>query len=122
MQERRILVVEDDPDLRETLASAMAESGAEVVVAADGVEALERLRTGPRPAVVLLDLRLPRLGGEELLTELRADPRFERLPVITMTAGYGSVSGPEVVARLQKPFDLEDLRRIVESLFDAPAP
>jgi len=119
MQARRILIVEDDDDIREALASAMQEAGAEVVLAADGIEALEQLRTGPRPAVVLLDLRLPRLGGEGFLAEMRADPRFDRLPVITMTAGYGSVQGNDIVARLQKPFDFEDLRRIVESLFDS---
>lgn len=121
MSNKRILIVEDDEDVREALASAMTQAGAEVVVASDGVEALERLRASPRFAVVLLDLRLPRLGGEELVAELRADPRFERLPVITMTAGYGSVPGPDIVARLQKPFDLDDLLRIVESLFESPA-
>ena len=120
MPERRILIVEDDADVREALAMAMRDAGAEVDLAEDGVAALERLRTGPSPAVVLLDLRLPRLGGEGLVAALRADPRFERLPIITMTAGTGSVSG-DVVARLQKPFDFDDLRRIVESLFDAPS-
>ncbi|HEX9244343.1 MAG TPA: response regulator, partial [Anaeromyxobacter sp.] len=88
---RRILIVEDDPDIRAALASAMSEAGAEVLLAEDGVAALAQLRNGPRPAVVLLDLRLPRLGGEGFLAEMRADPKFERLPVITMTAGAGSV-------------------------------
>jgi CheY-like chemotaxis protein len=119
MARRSILIVEDDPDVREALASAMTAAGAEVLLAADGVEALERLRSGPSPAVMLLDLRLPRLAGEEVLAEVRADPRFDRLPVITMTAGFGSPEGSEVVAHLRKPFDLEDLLRIVESLFDA---
>ncbi len=117
---RRILIVEDDPDIRAALASAMSEAGAEVLLAEDGVAALAQLRNGPRPAVVLLDLRLPRLGGEGFLAEMRADPKFERLPVITMTAGAGSVPGNDIVARLHKPFDFDDLRRIVESLFDAP--
>jgi CheY-like chemotaxis protein len=116
---RRILIVEDDADVREALAMAMRDAGAEVTLAEDGVAALEQLRRGPSPAVVLLDLHLPRLGGEGFLAELRADSRFERLPVITMTAGTGSLPGDDIVARLQKPFDFADLRRIVESLFEA---
>jgi CheY-like chemotaxis protein len=121
MNERRILIVEDDADIRDALADAMSDAGVEVVVAEDGVDALDRLRTGPRPAVILLDLRLPRLGGEEFLREMRADPRFEHVPVITMTAGTGSAEGSDIVARLQKPIDLDDLRQIVMSLFDAAA-
>ncbi len=121
MKCRRILIVEDDEDIRAALADAMAEVGAEVVVAEDGLDALEKLRAGPRPTVILLDLRLPRLGGEGFLREMRADPRYEHVPVITMTAGAGSVEGNDVVARLHKPFDLEDLREIVVSLLDAAA-
>jgi CheY-like chemotaxis protein len=101
MQQRRILIIEDDADIRTAIAEAMADAGAEVVVAEDGVDALERLHAGPCPAVVLLDLRLPRLGGQDFLDQLRADVRYEHLPVITMTV------------------DVEDLRRIVESLLDA---
>ena len=88
------------------------------MVAEDGLDGLERLRKGPRPAVILLDLRLPRLGGEGFLDALRSDPRFEQIPVITMTAGVDWLAGGEIVARLNKPFDFEDLRRIVESLFE----
>lgn len=118
MAERRILIVEDDDDIRAALAGAMRDAGAVVDVACDGEEALARLRTGPRPAVVLLDLRLPRLDGEGFLAAVRADPRLERLPVITMTAGTREVAGDDIVARLHKPFDPEDLRQIVESLLD----
>jgi CheY-like chemotaxis protein len=122
MSARRILIVEDDADIREALAEAMSEApGAEVIVAVDGLDALERLRDGPRPAVILLDLRMPRLSGQELLDLLRADPRYEDLPVITMTAGIGRAEADDIVAHLQKPVDLDDLRRIVESLFDAAA-
>jgi CheY-like chemotaxis protein len=121
MSSRRILIVEDDADIRAALAEAMSDAGIEVVVAEDGVDALEQLRHGVRPAVILLDLRLPRLGGQEFLEELRADVRFEQVPVITMTAGTSRAEGDEIVARLRKPFDLQDLREIVESLFDAAA-
>lgn len=121
MGSRRILIVEEDADIRSALADAMRESGAEVVVAADGVDALERLREGPCPAVILLNLRLPRLGGKEFLAAVRADARFEHVPVITMTAGASRAEGGDIVARLHKPFDVDDLRQIVESLFEVAA-
>jgi CheY-like chemotaxis protein len=121
MTDKRILIVEDDADIREALAEAMADAGAEVVVAADGVDALDRLREGPRPSVILLDLRLPRLGGDEFLREMRSDPRFEHVPVITMTAGTTAAESNDIVARLHKPIDLDDLRDIVMSLFDMAA-
>lgn len=119
--DRRILIVEDDADIRAALAEAMRDAGAEVVVATDGLDALARLRTGPCPSVVLLDLRMPRLNGQAFLEELRSDARFEHLPVITMTAGSSRAEGEDIVARLQKPVDVDDLRRIVESLFDVAA-
>src|SRR5512133_2644549 len=119
MAVRRIVVVGDDPEVHEALADAMSDACAEVVVAADVVDALALLCSGPR--VILLDLRLPRLGGDELLRVMRADPRLEHVPVITMTAGGGAAEDPDVVARLHKPLDLADLRAIVLSLFEAAA-
>ena len=116
-----ILIVEDDADFREALAEAMRDTGAEVVLAADGLDALDRLRGGPRPVAILLDLGLPRLGGKEFLDRLRADPRYEDLPVITMTGGVGHLEDDGIVARLAKPMEIDDLRRIVESLIDAAA-
>lgn len=121
MPQRSILIVEDDADTRCALAEAMRAAGADVVVAEDGVDALERLRAGPCPSVVLLDLRLPRLGGQAFLDQLRSDVRYEHLPVITMTGGTSRAEGEDIVARLNKPVDVDDLRRIVESLLEAAA-
>ncbi|HEX9305940.1 MAG TPA: response regulator [Anaeromyxobacter sp.] len=119
--QRRILIIEDDDDIRAALAEAMEDAGADVVVAADGIDGLARLREGPRPVVILLDLRMPRLGGEEFLREMRADARFEHVPVITMTGGSSVADGSDIVARLHKPIDVDGLRQIVESLFEAAA-
>jgi CheY-like chemotaxis protein len=111
-----ILIVEDDADYREALSVALAEVGVEIAAAGDGVEALAQLRGGPLPSVILLDLRLPRMSGEEFLREMRSEPRFADVPVITMTGGTGAVHGNDVVARLHKPIDIADLRAIVQSL------
>jgi len=116
---RRILVIEDDPDVRSALADALSAAGAEVVVASDGQDGLDRVRAGCRPSVILLDLRMPRLDGDAFLREMRSDPSLEHVPVITMTAGLDTPQERDVVAHLRKPFDLDDLLGIVLSLCDA---
>lgn len=121
MSRTRILVIEDDADVRESLALAIERAGAHVVFARDGLDGLDRLRSGPPPSVILLDLRMPRLGGEEFLRELRADARYEHVPVITMTAGTDVVGEADVVGHLRKPFDLHDLLEMVLSLVGADA-
>lgn len=118
---KRILVVEDDADVRDALAEAMRHAGLLVDVAVDGMDGLERLRAGIMPALVLLDLRLPRLGGEELLRAMREDEELAHVPVITMTAGSDPADGGDVVAHLHKPFELDDLLEIVLSVVGASA-
>jgi CheY-like chemotaxis protein len=115
----RILIVEDDRDVREALAGAFDGAGVRVDVAEDGLAGLAQLANGPLPAVILLDLRMPRLGGEDFLRAIRGDRRYDAVPVITMTAGTESPDRDEVVAHLKKPFDLDDLLGIVLSLCEA---
>ena len=98
----RILVVEDDPDIRELLVDSLSVD-AEVEGAADGLDALERLRLDPLPSVILLDLRMPRLSGLELLRLLEAAPGHP--PVVTMSACTSSAP-PGAAAHLQKPFSI----------------
>jgi CheY-like chemotaxis protein len=97
MKDRIILLVEDDPD-DEALALRALESNNvwnQVVVARDGVEALDYLfgtgvyegrDTSVMPAVILLDLKLPKIDGLEVLRRLRADERTRLLPVVIMTS------------------------------------
>ena len=113
---KRILIIEDDTDVREALGDAMRDAGLAVDVAPDGIEGLERLRTGDVPSLILLDLRLPRLCGEQFLHAMRDDEEFAHIPVITMTAGAEPTGDGEVVAHLHKPFDLHDLLQIVLSV------
>jgi two-component system response regulator len=97
MHKRAILLVEDNPDDEELTLMALKENNIlnEVVVARDGVEALEYLlgagqgtgrdRAG-LPQLILLDLKLPKLGGLEVLQRLRADPRTQLIPVVVLTS------------------------------------
>lgn len=97
MESKPILLVEDNPDDIDLTLFALTQSNImnEVVVARDGVEALDYLFGRGRdvqrdlrqmPQVILLDLKLPRLDGLEVLRQIRADPRTRRLPVIILTS------------------------------------
>jgi CheY-like chemotaxis protein len=116
---QRILIIEDDPVVREALGGALADAGLAVDAAADGIDALDRLRAGPIPALVLLGLRLPKLCGEEFLRAMRDDEAYEHVPVITMAAECDPAKSADVVAHLHKPFDLHDLLQIVLSVVGA---
>lgn len=108
----RILVVEDEPDIREMLVACLSQE-AQVEGAADGQEALELLARGPTPSVILLDLRMPRLSGEGVLRALDQAPA--RPPVVTMSACTRRAPRG-AAAHLDKPFTIEDalavLRRV----------
>ena len=102
-----ILVVDDDPDIRETLADVLVDAGCEVVGAANGRQALDVLRDGFAPCLVLLDLMMPVLDGEGFLNEVRGDPALAAMPVVVMSASNRTVSGAD--AQLRKPMHLTDV-------------
>jgi DNA-binding response OmpR family regulator len=107
---RTILVVDDEPTLRETLAEALEQDGLVVVTAADGKEALERFREH-EPDLMLLDLMLPQVSGIEVCRIVR---RESSLPIIMLTAKDGEIDkvvGLELGADdyVTKPFSLREL-------------
>jgi len=108
-----ILVVDDEPAVRESLRRALELEGYEVELAADGAEALERLANGPaEPDAVLLDVLMPRVDGIEVCRRLREEGR--RLPILMLTARAevaDRVAGLDAGADdyVVKPFALEEL-------------
>jgi DNA-binding response OmpR family regulator len=107
---RKILVVDDETTLRETLAEALEQEGLEVITAADGEEALEQFRAGS-PDLVLLDLMLPQISGIEVCRILR---RESAVPIVILTAKGGEIDkvvGLELGADdyVTKPFSLREL-------------
>jgi two-component system, response regulator len=90
MHPRPILLVEDSADDQELISRALKRANVQnpIVIANDGQEALYLLHgTGkPLPALVLLDLKLPRINGFEVLAKLRADPRTRNLPVVVLSS------------------------------------
>jgi CheY-like chemotaxis protein len=115
----RILLVEDDAAIRETVAELLEEEGYEVVRAQDGADALARLAEAEAPGLILLDLSMPVMDGWAFRTAQRRDPRLAAIPTVVVSAGHAdpwSVAGLEPAAVLAKPFDLDRLIATVHRL------
>src|SRR6266508_1723645 len=118
MENRKtILICDDEPTLRE-LVRASLDGGYRFVEASDGLVAIELARE-LEPDVVILDLMLPRVGGLEVLAELRADEKLRRVPVLVITAW--NETREDVLAAgaadfVAKPFDPDELRAAIEKL------
>lgn len=108
----RILLVEDHDELRRAVAELLELEGYEVVQAADGNQALESLRDGPTPCVVLLDLHLPGLSGQEFRARQMLDEELAGVPVVALS-GHGGIAQQAAAMRmddyLEKPIDLDKL-------------
>ena len=127
---RTILVVDDEPILRETLAEALDADGFRVVTAADGREALSRFREH-QPDLVVLDLMLPELSGIEVCRIIRAESGVPIVMLTAKTSELDKVVGLELGADdyVTKPFSLRELTarirallRRTEQLAEAPMP
>jgi CheY-like chemotaxis protein len=116
-----ILIVEDDPDIRDMLATLLAMEGFHAVAAEDGLEALHLLRTvrhrAPEvPCLVLLDLKMPRLGGSEFRRAQLGDPTVASVPVAVMSGAIDLEARAQAlgaVASVSKPIDCDLLMDVV---------
>lgn len=114
-----ILVVEDDAPLARLIEALLDSAGYRVVSVGDGESALASVR-GNRPALMLLDLTLPKLDGWEVLDRLQAT---EDAPPVILFTGHHAVGGRALeagaAAAILKPFDIDDLLNTVERLLGA---
>ena len=111
MKEGRVLVVDDEPMVRETLGQVLSDEGYVVDLAVDGETALDRVHAA-KPDVILLDLMMPGMNGRQFLQTLRDDPTYATVSVLIMTAVHGleinlaTFGASELV---EKPFDIDEL-------------
>lgn len=116
-----VLVVDDEPAVRDSLRDLLEDCGYEVETAQDGADALERLESGLRPSLMLLDLMMPRMSGQELIEHLGAHPELESPPVLVVSASVEPVA-IRGGAFLSKPFSVEELLGLVARLSSGSAP
>ena len=121
-----VMVVEDDRDTREVLKLILELEGMGVTEAADGFEALDRLhqlREGDpqRPCVIVLDIMMPRCSGPEFRRRQLDDPLIADVPIIVLSAIVDQLRLDELhaFAQVSKPFDPDQLVRVVRSACDA---
>ncbi len=118
-----ILVVDDDPDLVESVAMKLESKKYRVAKAYDGVEAWEKIKE-EKPDLIILDVMMPRKNGYELCDELKADPKYSDIIVVLLTAvgdavtstSYTHKGGKTTLADdfIPKPIDLDKLMEIVK--------
>jgi CheY-like chemotaxis protein len=128
---RPILLAEDNPNDVELVVTALKDARLvnEIIVANDGEQALDCLhrrgpfaaRTGPQPAVILLDLKMPKVDGREVLRQIRADPALREIPVVILTSSREESDLLEsyqlgVNAYVVKPVDFEEFTTAVGKL------
>ena len=106
-----VLIVEDDPDIAETLGLMLEDRGYRTETASNGRDALERLRRTPRPSLILLDLTMPVMDGREFRRVQLETPELAAIPVVVVTADAAADqrSGIDAPAWLVKPVALEAL-------------
>jgi len=120
-----ILIVDDEANLRKTLAEILSARGYSILEADDGATAIELLRT-TTPDLIFSDWKMPKVGGEEFLQHLHRHPHLATLPVIVITA-YGSSHSAIEAVRLgaydfvTKPFDLDEIVVTAERALDHSA-
>jgi DNA-binding response OmpR family regulator len=119
----RILIADDEPALRTVLTLTLKTEGL-VEAASDGEEALERIRDGFAPDLVIVDNNMPRKGGIEVIRELRADSQYDGVALVLLTAedddktrSRATAAGADAV--LQKPMRGADLRVRVREIIEA---
>ena len=117
---REVLVVEDSPTQREYICKLLEQSGLKVIVARDGVEALEHLDKYS-PDLVILDIVMPRMNGYQVCRKLKSNPRTKDIPIIFCSSKseeidryWGSKQGAD--AYVVKPFQAGELIGTIKNL------
>jgi len=110
----RVLVVDDEADIRDTIIEILQDAGHEAVGAYDGRDALDQLAREPLPDLILLDLRMPVLDGQGFRAQQVKDPRLATIPVVVVSANSQVrevAEGMGAAGYLRKPVDLAALLR-----------
>ncbi|QJD60910.1 response regulator [Pseudomonas sp. gcc21] len=115
-----MLLVDDEPSILFTLAILLEEEGYRVLSADHGRDALDQLAE-ERPDLIITDYMMPYLTGAELISAVRAEPKYADIPVLIMSAALPAGIDPREIADayLQKPADLDELLSVIKQLIQA---
>ena len=126
-EQKLILVVDDDPDLVESVSMKLESQNYQVAKAYDGVEAWEKIKE-EMPDLIILDVMMPRKNGYDLCREIKQDPKYKHIIVLLLTAvadavsdtSYTHMDGKTTLADdfIPKPIDLDKLMALVKEQFE----
>lgn len=114
---RSILLVEDDEIVRRAIQMVLEWEGYHVDCAGNGQEALDILRSGSRPCLILLDIMMPVLDGEQFRLEQLRDSRFSSIPVIVVSAA-SFAQAVSAAHHIHKPFEVQELLDAIHEQLD----
>jgi CheY-like chemotaxis protein len=116
-----ILVVEDEPEVRDMVSAVLDDAGHKVVLATNGVEALARLEE-VRPDAILSNVVMPVMDGKELCKEIQAHPEYRTIPVIFLSGTQESIiiEDCKPAALIMKPFDFDELLSVINAILRPP--
>lgn len=116
---KKILIIEDNPDISKALSEVLSDCGHQIDIAENGKEGLDRLNNHDPPDLIILDMFMPVIGGIEFKKRVREIPALAFIPIIGMSAdafGKKRCLSCGIDYFLQKPFELEELMTILDRL------
>ena len=117
MEIRTVLIVDDEHDIRVCLRQVLEAEGYFVVSAADGRSAIQLLEHISPPDVVLFDINMPLMNGDQFLQAVRSNPKTQSIPMLQMSAA-GAARREGVLGVLSKPFGLEQILKAIETCLE----
>lgn len=118
---KKIMVVDDEPDILFTVGQMLEVNGYEVIKAVDGKECLDKLNE-VTPDLVLLDIMMPEMSGWDVAAKIKEKPEWSNIPIVfltakgdTMSVGIGGLAAEDYIT---KPFDIEDLKNRVQKILN----
>jgi two-component system phosphate regulon response regulator PhoB len=128
---KKVLNVEDDPDIRTFVATVLEEHGFIPIMAKDGEEGARKVKE-EKPDLIILDILMPKESGIKMYHELKKDPSLKNIPVVMLSGvskrtflrsqaaltEFGDETVPEPEAYLEKPVEAEDLAEVLKKILD----
>ena len=120
---KKILVVDDEPDILLTVGQMLEMSGYEVIRAKDGNECIDKMNElETDPDLIILDIMMPNVSGWDVAAKLKENPKWKNIPIVFLTAKGDTMSvgmgGLAAVDYIVKPFDIKDLVTRVKKILD----
>ncbi len=116
-----ILIVEDEPEIRNVMQESLESIGLNILTAANGQEALGKLGNNAGVSLILLDLMMPVMNGWQFLSAIEKSPVLKKIPIIVVTVFSDQAKDLKVRGVIKKPFDLNDLIKEVNEILKPTA-